>query len=339
MAPPRRATPTTAPSYHSRFREVVWTGGICVAALSFYMVSMTVAATRKQVRDTDTRIQEVRREIVFLRRIIARGTASATIRPSIACTFGLTNTGTLTSLEVDVSWLPSDSRMSFIAVPARLNFPQEPDSRLIGILKTADHDRIILRGKAPFQKNFEVLPTAYTAKFLAQSQSDDNFTNVFVPRTPEFLQRYAAAPDEYSCSQIFLSVPAGYKEVRNGQMIEFMRPTNRALTIDRSGTANIILVNSNDSLKNFLGGAGFNFITLLIGVIVNFIQSAFNRKAQFSIATIYSIALIIFMAMGLYATLTDRFSLTDGAVNFGVGVTGLAVVWLSFLRGKKPSPK
>jgi len=40
----------------TRFREVVWTGGICAAALSFYMVSQTVAAKRAELAGVERKI-------------------------------------------------------------------------------------------------------------------------------------------------------------------------------------------------------------------------------------------------------------------------------------------
>ena len=40
----------------TRFREVVWTGGICAAALSFYMVSQTVAAKRAELASVERKI-------------------------------------------------------------------------------------------------------------------------------------------------------------------------------------------------------------------------------------------------------------------------------------------
>ena len=54
----------------TRFREVVWTGGICAAALSFYMVSQTVATKRaelagvvRQIAATNQEIRDLRTEI------------------------------------------------------------------------------------------------------------------------------------------------------------------------------------------------------------------------------------------------------------------------------------
>ena len=47
----------------TRFREVVWTGGICAAALSFYMVSQTVAAKRAELAGVERQITATNQEI------------------------------------------------------------------------------------------------------------------------------------------------------------------------------------------------------------------------------------------------------------------------------------
>ncbi len=51
----------------TRFREVVWTGGICAAALVFYMVSQTVAAKRAELATVERRIAATNQEIRELR--------------------------------------------------------------------------------------------------------------------------------------------------------------------------------------------------------------------------------------------------------------------------------
>ena len=51
----------------TRFREVVWTGGICAAALAFYMVSQTVAAKRAELASVERRIGSTNLEIRALR--------------------------------------------------------------------------------------------------------------------------------------------------------------------------------------------------------------------------------------------------------------------------------
>jgi hypothetical protein len=51
----------------NRFREVVWTGGICVAALSFYMISQTVAAKRAELTGVERKIASTHQEIRRLR--------------------------------------------------------------------------------------------------------------------------------------------------------------------------------------------------------------------------------------------------------------------------------
>lgn len=51
----------------TRFRGVVWTGGICAAALAFYMVSQTVAAKRAELAGVERRIAATNQEIRALR--------------------------------------------------------------------------------------------------------------------------------------------------------------------------------------------------------------------------------------------------------------------------------
>ena len=51
----------------TRFREVVWTGGICAAALSFYMVSQTVATKRAELTGVERKIAATNQEIRQLR--------------------------------------------------------------------------------------------------------------------------------------------------------------------------------------------------------------------------------------------------------------------------------
>lgn len=51
----------------TRFREVVWTGGICAAALVFYMVSQTVASKRAELEDVEKQIARTNQQIRELR--------------------------------------------------------------------------------------------------------------------------------------------------------------------------------------------------------------------------------------------------------------------------------
>jgi len=51
----------------TRFKDVVWTGGICVAALSFYMVSQTVAAKRAELTSVERKIVATQQDIRELR--------------------------------------------------------------------------------------------------------------------------------------------------------------------------------------------------------------------------------------------------------------------------------
>ena len=47
----------------TRFRAVVWTGGICAAALMFYMVSQTVASKRAELEDVEEQIARTNQQI------------------------------------------------------------------------------------------------------------------------------------------------------------------------------------------------------------------------------------------------------------------------------------
>lgn len=51
----------------TRFKEVVWTGGICAAALTFYMISQTVAAKRAELAGVERRIAATHQQIRELR--------------------------------------------------------------------------------------------------------------------------------------------------------------------------------------------------------------------------------------------------------------------------------
>jgi hypothetical protein len=51
----------------TRFRDVVWTGGICAATLAFYMVSQTVAAKRAELSGVERKIAAINQEIRELR--------------------------------------------------------------------------------------------------------------------------------------------------------------------------------------------------------------------------------------------------------------------------------
>lgn len=51
----------------TRFREVVWTGGICAATLAFYMISQTVAAKRAELASVERKIAATHQEIRELR--------------------------------------------------------------------------------------------------------------------------------------------------------------------------------------------------------------------------------------------------------------------------------
>jgi hypothetical protein len=51
----------------TRFKEVVWTGGICAAALTFYMISQTVAAKRAELASVERKIAMAQQDIRELR--------------------------------------------------------------------------------------------------------------------------------------------------------------------------------------------------------------------------------------------------------------------------------
>lgn len=51
----------------TRFKDVVWTGGICAAALAFYMVSQSVAAKRAELAGVERKIASTNQEIRRLR--------------------------------------------------------------------------------------------------------------------------------------------------------------------------------------------------------------------------------------------------------------------------------
>lgn len=51
----------------TRFKEVVWTGGICAAALTFYMISQTVAAKRAELASVERKIAMTQQDIRELR--------------------------------------------------------------------------------------------------------------------------------------------------------------------------------------------------------------------------------------------------------------------------------
>ncbi len=73
----------------TRFRSVVWTGGICVAALSFYMVSQTVAAKRAELASVEGRIVATHREIRTLETEIGTRAGMAQIENWNSRVYGL----------------------------------------------------------------------------------------------------------------------------------------------------------------------------------------------------------------------------------------------------------
>ncbi|WP_052730265.1 hypothetical protein [Sphingomonas sp. SRS2] len=74
---------------NSRFREVVWTGGICAAALAFYMVSQTVAAKRAELSGVERKIAATNQEIRQLRTEIDTRGGLAQIESWNATVYGL----------------------------------------------------------------------------------------------------------------------------------------------------------------------------------------------------------------------------------------------------------
>ena len=73
----------------SRFREVVWTGGICAAALTFYMISQTVAAKRAELAGVERKIASTNQEIRQLRTEIDTRGGLAQIESWNARVYGL----------------------------------------------------------------------------------------------------------------------------------------------------------------------------------------------------------------------------------------------------------
>jgi hypothetical protein len=73
----------------TRFKSVVWTGGICVAALSFYMVSQTVAAKRAELASVERQIGATQREITSLETEIGTRAGMAQIENWNARVYGL----------------------------------------------------------------------------------------------------------------------------------------------------------------------------------------------------------------------------------------------------------
>ena len=73
----------------TRFREVVWTGGICAAALAFYMVSQTVAAKRAELSGVERKIAMTNQEIRQLRTEIDTRGGLAQIESWNATVYGL----------------------------------------------------------------------------------------------------------------------------------------------------------------------------------------------------------------------------------------------------------
>jgi hypothetical protein len=73
----------------TRFKSVVWTGGICVAALSFYMVSQTVAAKRAELASVERQIAATGREINSLETEIGTRAGMAQIENWNARVYGL----------------------------------------------------------------------------------------------------------------------------------------------------------------------------------------------------------------------------------------------------------
>lgn len=73
----------------TRFREVVWTGGICAAALAFYMVSQTVAAKRAELSGVERKIAATNQEIRQLRTEIDTRGGLAQIESWNATVYGL----------------------------------------------------------------------------------------------------------------------------------------------------------------------------------------------------------------------------------------------------------
>jgi len=73
----------------TRFREVVWTGNVCLAALSFYLMSQTVAAKRAELAGVERSITAANQEIRHLRTEIDTRGGLAQIESWNASVYGL----------------------------------------------------------------------------------------------------------------------------------------------------------------------------------------------------------------------------------------------------------
>jgi hypothetical protein len=142
----------------TRFKEVVWTGGICAAALAFYMVSQTVAAKRAELAGVERKIAATNQEIRRLRTEIDTRGGLAQIEKWNQSVYGLQAPG------------PEQFVTSSVRLVA-MTQPQQPQQLLDpaivashGALDKVSYDRIEDSGmNAPAVRTIATAPTTTAA--------------------------------------------------------------------------------------------------------------------------------------------------------------------------------
>lgn len=142
----------------TRFKEVVWTGGICAAALAFYMVSQTVAAKRAELAGVERKIAATNQEIRRLRTEIDTRGGLAQIEKWNQSVYGLQAPG------------PEQFVTSSVRLVA-MTQPQQPQQLLDpaivashGALNKVSYDRIEDGGmNAPAVRTIATAPSATAA--------------------------------------------------------------------------------------------------------------------------------------------------------------------------------
>lgn len=125
----------------TRFKEVVWTGGICAAALTFYMISQTVAAKRAELAGVERKIASTNQEIRRLRTEIDTRGALAQIERWNQNVYGLQAPGA-------EQFVTSSVRLVAMTQPQQL--PLDPGIVAShGALNRVSYDRIEDRAAEP----------------------------------------------------------------------------------------------------------------------------------------------------------------------------------------------
>ncbi|MBO9377847.1 hypothetical protein GG804_13815 [Sphingomonas histidinilytica] len=139
----------------TRFKEVVWTSGICVAALSFYMISQTVAAKRAELTGVERKIAATNQEIRRLRTEIDTRGGLAQIERWNQNVYGLQAPG-------PEQFVTSSVRLVALTQPQRL--PLDPAIVAShGALDKVSYDRIEDGGMAPARSRPAPAPVAIPA--------------------------------------------------------------------------------------------------------------------------------------------------------------------------------